>query len=55
MTPRRAGQLALAGPACRRYANITAQVAVRYMACKTDGVCLRPVEREILDIQIKSR
>jgi hypothetical protein len=25
--------------------NITAQVAVSYMACKTDGVRLRPVER----------
>ena len=35
--------------------NIAAQIAVSYMACKTDGVCLRPVEREILDIQITSR
>jgi hypothetical protein len=32
--------------------NIAGQVAVSYMACKTDGVCLRPVERQILDIQI---
>lgn len=35
--------------------NLAAQVAVSYMACKTDGVCLRPVERQILDIQIASR
>ncbi len=35
--------------------NIAAQVAISYMACKTDGVCLRPVEREILDVQIVSR
>src|ERR1051326_502849 len=32
--------------------NIAAQVAISYMACRTDGVCLRPVEREILDVQI---
>jgi len=32
--------------------NITAQVAVSYMACNTDGVCLRPVDRQILGIQI---
>ena len=31
---------------------IAAQVAVSYMACKTDGVCLRLVERQILDVQI---
>jgi Disulphide bond corrector protein DsbC. len=35
--------------------NLAAQVAVSYMACKTDGVCLRPVERQILDVQIISR
>jgi len=35
--------------------NISAQVAISYMACKTDGFCLRPVERRILDIQIVSR
>lgn len=35
--------------------NISAQVAVSYMACKTDGVCLRPVERKILDVQIVPR
>jgi hypothetical protein len=35
--------------------NIAAQVAITYMACKTDGVCLRPVERQILDVQIASR
>jgi hypothetical protein len=35
--------------------NIAAQVAVSYMACKTDGVCLRPVERQVLDVQIASR
>ena len=35
--------------------NIAAQVAVSYMACKTDGVCLRPVERQILNVQIVSR
>jgi hypothetical protein len=37
------------------HTNIAAQVAVSYMACKTDGACLRPVERQILDIQIASR
>jgi len=35
--------------------NITAQVAVSYMACKTDGVCLMPVERQILNVQIVPR
>ncbi len=35
--------------------NVAAQVAVSYMACKTDGVCLRPVERQILDVQLGSR
>jgi hypothetical protein len=35
--------------------NIAAQVAVSYMACKTDGVCLRAVERQILDIHIVPR
>ena len=30
----------------------TAQVAVSYMACKTDGLCLRPVERQIVDLAI---
>jgi|GEM_PF-5168593 len=35
--------------------NVAAQVAVTYMACKTDGVCLQPVERQILDVQIASR
>ena len=35
--------------------NIATQVAVSYMACKTDGVCLRPVERKILNVQIVSR
>jgi len=34
--------------------NVAAQVAVSYMACKTDGVCLRPVEWQILDIQLAS-
>ncbi len=34
---------------------VTARVAISYMACKTDGVCLRPVERQILDVQIPSR
>jgi len=32
--------------------SIAVQVAVSYMACKTDGVCLRPVERQILEVQI---
>lgn len=35
--------------------NVAAQVAVSYMACKTDGVCLPPVERQILDVQIAAR
>jgi hypothetical protein len=35
--------------------NVKAQVAVSYATCKTGGVCLRPVERQILDIQIVSR
>jgi hypothetical protein len=35
--------------------NIAAQVAISYMACKTDGVCLRPVEREILDVRLTAR
>jgi hypothetical protein len=35
--------------------NLAAQVAVSYMACKTDGVCLRPVERQVLDIEIAPR
>jgi hypothetical protein len=35
--------------------NIAAQVTVSYMACKTDGVCLRSVERQILDVQLTSR
>jgi hypothetical protein len=32
--------------------SATAQVAVSYMACKTDGLCLPPVERRIVDVQI---
>lgn len=35
--------------------NVTAQIAISFMACKTDGICLRPVEREILDIRMESR
>jgi hypothetical protein len=35
--------------------TIAAQVAVSYMACKTDGVCRLPVERQILNVQIASR
>ena len=35
--------------------NLTAQVAVSYMACKTDGVCLPPVEREVLDVRVAAR
>ncbi len=35
--------------------STTAQIAVSYMACKTDGACLFPVERKVLDIQIASR
>ena len=34
--------------------NIAARVAVSYMACKTDGLCLRPVERQVLGVQIAS-
>jgi hypothetical protein len=33
--------------------GIPAQVAVSYMACDTDGVCLKPVEGQILDIRIQ--
>ena len=33
--------------------TLTAQVAVTYMACKTDGICLPPVERRILDIRVE--
>ena len=32
--------------------SIAAQVAVSWMACKMDGVCLRPVEQQILDVKI---
>jgi hypothetical protein len=32
--------------------SIVAQVAVSWMACKTDGVCLLPVERQILDVKL---
>lgn len=32
--------------------SIAAQVALSYMACKTNGVCLRPVERQIVEVQI---
>jgi hypothetical protein len=32
--------------------SIAAQVAVSWMACKTDGVCLLPVERQILDVKM---
>jgi Disulphide bond corrector protein DsbC len=32
--------------------NVSAQVAVSYMACKTDGVCLLPVERKIREVRI---
>ena len=35
--------------------NLAAQVAVSFMACKKDGLCLRPVERQILDVQIVLR
>ena len=35
--------------------NIATQVAVSYMACDSHGVCLRPVDRHILDIQVVSR
>ena len=35
--------------------SIAAQVAVSYMACKTDGECREPVERQILDLSIVSR
>jgi hypothetical protein len=30
--------------------NATAQLAISYMACKTDGVCLRPVDKYLVDI-----
>ncbi len=33
--------------------SIKAQVAISYMACKTDGVCLPPVDRQILDIEVR--
>ncbi len=33
--------------------NITAQVSVSYMACQTNGKCLLPVERQVLNIQIQ--
>jgi len=33
-------------------ASIAAQVAVSWMACKTDGVCLLPVDQQILDVKI---
>ncbi len=32
--------------------EIAAQAAVSYMACKTDGVCLRPVDRKTVDLRI---
>jgi hypothetical protein len=35
--------------------NIAAQVEVSYMACSTDGVCLRPIEHQLLDVQIPSK
>jgi hypothetical protein len=35
--------------------NIAAKVAVSYMACKTDDVCLQAVEGQILDIQLVSK
>lgn len=35
--------------------NIATQVAVSYMACKTDGECRQPVDRQILDVSIVSR
>jgi hypothetical protein len=35
--------------------NFAAHVAVSYLACKTDGVCLRPVERQVLDVQLTPR
>ena len=33
--------------------NIAARVAVSYMAC-AEGVCLRPIESQLLDVQIPS-
>lgn len=33
--------------------NVSAQIAVSYMACKTGGVCLQPVEREIVELKIR--
>ena len=30
--------------------NATAQLAISYMACKTDGVCLRPVDKYLVEI-----
>jgi hypothetical protein len=35
-----------------RRQDVTAQVAVSYMACSTDGVCKIPVKKKILDIKI---
>ena len=32
--------------------DVAAQVAVSYIACNTDGVCLRPVDRQILNVKI---
>ena len=32
--------------------SAAARVSVSYMACRTNGTCLRPVERHILDVQI---
>ncbi|MDB6111874.1 MAG: hypothetical protein JWR69_3624, partial [Pedosphaera sp.] len=32
--------------------EISVQVAVGFMACKTDGICLFPVKRQILDLKI---
>jgi hypothetical protein len=32
--------------------DVAAQIGVSWMACKTDGVCLRPVDRQILDVRM---
>lgn len=32
--------------------NVPARLAVSYMACQTDGVCLFPVERQIINVRI---
>jgi hypothetical protein len=36
----------------RAQGNATAQLAFGYMACQTNGKCLRPVKNKLVEIQI---